>query len=371
MAKNKISVIGIGRLGICLSMILSKCNEVVGYDINSDYIKSINDGKFYSEEPGLNDFIKDNNNFIATDDLVKTLSHSDIILVLVRTDSLSDGSYDSSNVDAVVSEVIKESKINNFSNKILVLCSTVSPGKCDSINDKLKEIGWELVYVPEFAAQGKLIHDFNNPDIFMIGSANKEYADVVEDVFVSSVDSSPKVFRMDFVGAEIAKIASNCFITTKISFANMVGDIAIASKTDPKIILKAIGSDSRIGNKCLSHGFGYGGHCFPRDNAALINYSNLIGVDDMLPRCIDNFNNYHLRFLVDDFIKNHGLEDLVTIYGVSYKPGVNDIHKSQQLDFAVALAKHGYSVRIVDTKSVIEQVEKLHGNLFVYSEHSK
>lgn len=171
--------------------------------------------------------------------------------------------------------------------------------------------------------------------------------------------------------AEICKISLNCFLTTKISFANMVGDIAIASGLPAHNILNAIGSDSRIGNKYLKHGYGYGGPCFPRDNRALAIYANDIGRPAPISIATDEMNGIHLDFQVQEFIENSPIDKDVIIESVTYKPNTSILEESQQLVFAESIAKHGYRVTIKESKAVIEQLQKKSGDLFSYIERDQ
>src|SRR5690606_20436380 len=124
-------------------------------------------------------------------------------------------------------------------------------------------------------------------DMVLIGEETEEVGNILENIY-NILSPSAKICRMSPTSAEITKLAINCFITTKIAFANMIGDIASKTNENSKTItnsediLNAIGSDSRIGQKCLKYGYGFGGPCFPRDNRALGKYAKKIGVEPLL-----------------------------------------------------------------------------------------
>jgi len=159
----------------------------------------------------------------------------------------------------------------------------------------------------------------------------------------------------------------NCFLTTKIAFANMIGDIALNSDCRPDIILNAIGSDSRVGNRYLGFGFGYGGPCFPRDNRALAIYSEDVGIRAMISIASDESNKAHLQNQVNHYIRNNK-EKTVQFDFVTYKPESTMLEESQQLEYAVLLAKKGYKVIINERKKVIQELKKQYGSLFEYKE---
>jgi UDP-glucose 6-dehydrogenase len=165
---------------------------------------------------------------------------------------------------------------------------------------------------------------------------------------------------MSNTAAEITKISINCFLTTKISFANMIGEICLKSNIGVEIsaVLNAIGDDSRIGNKYLKFGYGFGGPCLPRDNRALGKHMDNIELKVNLPYEVDGFNNKHNEFLYETLIKQNPDKNIPFIFdSVSYKKGLDIITESQQLKLAKTLLKNGYSVIIIDLPQVIKLIE--------------
>jgi UDP-glucose 6-dehydrogenase len=164
--------------------------------------------------------------------------------------------------------------------------------------------------------------------------------------------------------AEITKIALNCFLTTKIAYANMVGDTAIASGCDPTKILSAIGADSRIGNKYLNYGYGFGGPCFPRDNKAFGNFTQSVNVDPIISRATDKSNDHHL---VQQLIQKRNSGKTKFVFNtVTYKPESTLLVQSQQLRLATLLANEGFEVTIVERETVINELKEKYGNKFIY-----
>ena len=188
------------------------------------------------------------------------------------------------------------------------------------------------------------------------------------DVFISIVQNEPRIHRMSRKEAEISKIALNCFLTTKIAYANMVGDIAKSAGCIPDLILNAVGSDSRIGNKNLKYGYGYGGPCFPRDNRAFASFAEDVNIDAVISKASDSANKLHLQYQVEEFMKNNDQSKQIVFSGLSYKTGTTIIEESQKLALAVELAGTGYRILIQDDQEVLKQIQSIYGDLFKYQE---
>jgi len=189
----------------------------------------------------------------------------------------------------------------------------------------------------------------------------------LEDIYKKGCENTPRICRMSAESAEITKLAVNCFITTKIAFCNMVGDIADHTPNADKFdILQAVGGDSRVGLKCMKPGYGFGGPCFPRDNRALANYARTLSVNPLIPEATDNSNKLHAQLMVQDFLKQN--LDKYVFEDVAYKEKcqVPIIEESQKLEVAKLLVKAGKKVLIRDRKIIINEVILEFGSLFEY-----
>ena len=165
----------------------------------------------------------------------------------------------------------------------------------------------------------------------------------------------------------------------------MIGDIVRKSGGHAQVVLDAIGADSRVGKKLTRYGFGYGGPCFPRDNRALGIYASDINLPAEISRATDDMNQKHLRFQLIDHISNHSWDravafgrisasrhrDAIWYESVTYKEESTMIEESQQLRFAELLARCGYRVVISDSQTVLDAVEDLYGDLFMYERRCK
>lgn len=364
-----LGIIGIGRMGLCFALNLERCGfRVIGMDIDADYVNQVNNRTFQSTEPQVNELLKASQKFTATTDLKTVLDETNIIFIAVATPT-SDEGYDHSQVDHVLQRITSFGK-QPLRKHLVIACTTI-PGYCDQAAARVAPFNISLSYNPEFIAQGSIIHDQQYPDQVLIGEADKNAGDAIETIYRRLTRSNPRFCRMSRLSAEICKLATNCFLTTKISFANAIGDLAIAAGAEPEKILSAIGADSRIGDKYLKHGYGFGGPCFPRDNRALRLFADRIGYDLLISQATDKTNAYHLEFMLNEWLKNHHDSKEIVFDYVTYKPGSLILEESQQLALAVKLAQAGKRVRIRERKPVIREVKKIYGDLFQYEERSE
>ena len=362
---KKASVIGIGRLGLCWALHLEKNGyDVVGVNVNKEYVDRLNNKTFNSKEPSVNEYLKNSSNFVATTRLDLAIHHSNIIYIVVATNTLESGHYDHSIIDIIVNDLISLGKQKET--KHIILQSTTIPGYCNTISDKLREYNYTLSYNPEFIRQGSIIEDQEKPDMILIGTNSYDARNSLIQTYEDICTNNPHFNIMDNLSAEITKLSLNCFLTTKISFTNMIGDLAVSVGANPDKILEAIGSDDRVGNKLMKYGFGYGGTCLPRDNRALSVFAKECNMPIDISIATDNINNKHLDFQVSEFIKKNDKSIPIEIEDVSFKKGSDIIEESQKLKYAVNISKQGYDVTIIDVEDVIENVWKKYGDLFKY-----
>lgn len=365
--REKITVIGVGRLGICLALCLEEAGyDVLGVDVDTHSVKQINEKTLHSFEPGVSQSLQRSRFFQATTSLEKGLLFSDLCFLVVPTNSIPDlTTYDHTILSDLLVSINRLAPVR----KQIIICSTVFPGYCSQTAKKL--LGdcpkVSISYNPEFIAQGSILKGLKRPDLVLIGEENQDVGRRLASLYKRICSNNPIIKRMSVESAEIAKLAINCFITKKIAFANLIS--AIAEKTrgaNQQEILDAVGSDTRIGSKCLHAGYGFGGPCFPRDNEALGNYASFIGLDPQFIRSTDLANEQHAEWMTQQLLKEHCSEYLFE--DVSYKSNcpVPIIERSQKLEVAKRLAKRGQSVVICDSQEVLDQVSKEFGSIFIY-----
>lgn len=358
---NNITIFGVGKLGICFGLNLErKGYSILGVDVTQDYVDSINNKTLVSTEPQVNTLLDKSKNLKVTMDVQEGIEFSDTLFVLVATPSLENGKYDHSQVDRLVDQILERGR--QETPKDLVIGCTTMPGYCDELQERVEEYNYRVSYNPEFIAQGTIINDQTNPDMVLIGASHVDSIKKLTTIYKNLTQNDPPIQIMSPLSAELCKISLNCFITTKIAFTNMIGDLADKVGAEPQKILNAIGNDSRVGLRCTRYGFGFGGPCFPRDNRALGIYAKendcAIDISDATDKC----NDSHLQYMLDSFTG-----DELTLTGVSYKPESTMIEESQQLAYAVGLAKRGVKVTVVDKPEVIDEVKKLYGDLLNYA----
>ena len=276
---------------------------------------------------------------------------------------------------------------------------TIIPGYIRDVGNYLIKdcVNTSLSYNPEFIAQGDIINGMFYPDFVLIGEGTKIAGDRLQDMYEtlfrntpisrvrhrnSKINMSgfsycavdyPPIHRMSPSSAEITKLSVNCFITTKIAFANMIGDLADVTDGANKFdILNAVGSDNRIGHRYFKAGYGFGGPCFPRDNRALGGYIEKMGLKSLIPNATDESNKLHTKFQAQqiyDSLEEKGA-NVWLIEGVGYKEPCNVpiIEESQKLVIGKILAEKGVNVIVQDKKHMLDVVKLEYGSIFSYVE---
>lgn len=373
MSKGKITLVGVGRLGICTALVFEAGGyEVLGVDLNPDYIDQLNKKAFHSFEPEVSDRLAQSKNFKATTSIEEGIAFSDMIFVCVDTPSTGDGNF--YNVFKL-NNVLKS--INNLKpeNKHIQIMCTVLPGYIRQQGREIIKdcVNTTLNYNPEFIAQGQIMYGFWNPDIVLIGAENEEAGQRIKQIYLDSVHNQPYYAIMSPESAEVMKISLNCFITTKIAYANMIGDIAdLTPGANKEEILEAIGHDSRVGGKCLRPGWSYGGPCFPRDNRALAGYADKIGFDALISKSTNTMNERHVLVDAKRYLEQN--KDTYVFEHIAYKQPctVPITEESAKCMVAVEIAKAGKTVILRDYPQILEDAKRLYGKEanFIYEDIS-
>jgi nucleotide sugar dehydrogenase len=224
-----------------------------------------------------------------------------------------------------------------------------------------------LSYNPEFIAQGEIIKGFLNPDMILIGTHNQELGEILREIYSKIVKTNPKYCIISPLEAEITKITINGFITTKLSFANMISDVCDTIGANKEKVLDSNGSDSRIGNKYFRPGYSFGGPCFPRDTRALALFVDQNNINNELLLSTTKYNNLHSDFLTQKLL--HENKDEYVIENVCYKEDskIPIIEESAKLQIAKKLVENGKKVTIKDEIQLINEVKKEYGNIFNYN----
>lgn len=360
----KIGVIGAGRLGICFALLCEEAGyEVLVSDVREDYVDALNKGEIVTNEPEVENLLKRAKNFRATSDNREVIRQCDFIYTLVPTPSNDDGSYDVSAVWSVVNDFKEEMSLANYTKNFIVGCTT-NPGDCDAFIEELPS-SVKVFYNPEFIAQGSIVNDLRHADMVLLGydvrfGSDDSIVDKITRLYEKIQVTRAIVSPMSLKAAEITKIAVNCFLTTKISYANMLGDTLHRAGCDGEIVsvLSAIGTDSRIGRKYLNWGVGYGGPCLPRDNRAFAAFAQKLGMEYNLGYVTDGINNEHADFICSYWEKmNPECHPFYFDY-ITYKKGTDILEESQQYRLCLDLLERGHYVYIRNDSRVTPQVER-------------
>ena len=376
----KIGVIGAGRLGLTFALLCKKAGyDVLVSDKREDYVKNLNQGVCVTNEPMIQKMLFEVHDFSATTDNIEIIRECDVIFTFVATPSTMDGNYDTSKVFEVANDFFTASQLDIpvYDKKFIVGCTT-NPGDVEQIQDKLRMFNIQVAYNPEFIAQGEIVKGLEQSDIVLIGTEYPELGNMLVKIYEKIQTTPVNAHIMSSKAAEVTKIGINCFLTTKISYANMMGDILMKAglNTEIDIVLSAIGGDSRVGKKYMKYGFGFGGPCLPRDNRALGHYAKNLGMELNLPLTVDDFNKEHATFLKDHYISlNPNKETPFVMNYVTYKRGTDILEESQQFKLCVDLLDEGYRVNVIEIDEVAKNLQSLsesyNGRLKFYKQGTK
>ena len=354
----KIAVFGLGKLGCPIAAVFaSKGHDVTGVDVNARAVDLVNRGQAPVEETGLQDLLATlGGRLRATTDGEGAVAASDLSIVIVPTPSEPSGAFSLSiMLDAATAVGRGLKKHSGY--HVVVIASTVLPGAMDrdivpaieKASGKRHNADFGICYSPEFVALGNVIHDMLNPDILLIGEGNARAGSVVENFYRGVVDNTPSFLHMSIVNAEVTKLSVNTYVTTKISFANMLADICERIPgADARIVTAAIGRDSRIGSKFIAPGAAYGGPCFPRDNKALSFLARSLGGHARLAETTDEVNRDQSIRLAEIAARNLPAGGRVGILGLSYKPDAVIAEESAGYHLALGLAERGIAAIAYD-----------------------
>jgi UDPglucose 6-dehydrogenase len=374
MVEN-ISVIGLGKLGASMAAAFaSRGLNVVGVDVNQQSIDAVNEGRAPVQETQLDETISANSERIRA-----TLSHEDAVLnsdisfVIVPTPSDERGSFSLQYAEWAFRELGKAiGKKPAYHN--VVLTSTVLPGSTrqalipilEAESGKKAGRDFGVCYSPEFIALGSIINDFLNPDFTLIGEFDERCGEQLESIYSRVVLNGASSARMSLENAELTKISINTYVTTKITFANMLAEICEKIPGgNIDVVTNALGMDTRIGRKYLTGSIGYGGPCFPRDNVALSFIAEELGVKASLAETTDTMNRAITEKISQKVLPKIRKGATVAVLGLSYKPFSHVTEESQGVAIAQHLSKSGVRVVAFDPMSNEMALEELRRSIVV------
>ncbi len=357
--KSKILCVGLGKLGLVFSQVLAeKFGETLGYDINRETILSIKKNK-KSIEPNLNNLIKKNKKkFTIVNNLSDGVKFSNSAFLILPTPSKKNFEFDNKFIINSLNEIGPYLKTKK--NYLINITSTVNPGSCDyfiKILEKKFDLkhgkNFILTYNPHLIALGSIYNDILNSDLVLIGSDLDKGFKILKNIYKSFYPKKlSKLKLLNLKEAEISKIAINSYITMKISYTNMLSQIADKNKKiNTSNILNAIGEDKRIGSKYLSLGAMFSGPCFPRDNLNFIQFLKKSKVNFSLLKSTDKINNIQIQRYLKIFNEEKNKinkKPVVGLCGLSYKENTLVQTKSPAIEILNKL-KRKYKIIFYDT----------------------
>ena len=360
-----ITVIGTGYVGLVTGACFAKMgNDVYCVDIDEEKIEGLKNNVLPIFEPNLDTLVWDSQNkgdLHFTTDIKEALNKTKIIFIAVGTPMSEDGSANLDYVFSAASDIAN----NITEDSLVVIKSTVPVGTGfkvkehieNILNENNSSVKIDIASNPEFLKEGHAIEDCLRPDRVVIGAERQEVFDVLRDLYSPFVFNHDRFIFMDVKSSEMTKYVANAMLATKISFMNEVASICEVTGADIKKVRVGIGSDKRIGFDFIYAGCGYGGSCFPKDVQALINTAESNGYTPDLLSQVESVNYNQKRVLINKVVNRFG-EDLsglsLCIWGLSFKPGTDDVREAPSLVVAKGLIDKGAKLKVYDPKAIDE-----------------
>ncbi|HAY47116.1 MAG TPA: UDP-glucose 6-dehydrogenase [Gammaproteobacteria bacterium] len=366
-----IGVIGTGYVGLVTGTCFADVgNQVICVDNNEDKVAGLIKGQLPIYEPGLENLVASNvaaGRLSFTTDIARAVSESDILFIAVGTPPDEDGSADLSYVLGVASEI--GAAINSY--KVIVTKSTVPVGTAEKVTTavvaKLKERGVDVEFSvasnPEFLKEGAAIDDFMKPDRIVVGVEGDRAVELMRELYAPFNRNHERLVFMDVPSAELTKYAANAMLATKISFMNELSNLADKLGADIELVRHGIGSDPRIGYQFIYPGCGYGGSCFPKDVQALFRTAGEVGYDARILRAVEAVNKDQKQVLLNkiDAAYPGGIKGKTfALWGLSFKPGTDDMREATSRVVIEGLWQRGASVRAYDPVAC-EEATRIYG----------
>lgn len=343
----RIAVIGIGYVGLCTAAGFSKLgHRVKCFDIDANKIRNLQKNQMPIYEEGLHALILEGQARGTLSfhlDLPATLNGAEFTFICVPTPQDENGAADLSYVLEAATNVAPQLAPGST----FVVKSTVPVGAASAVIEVINRPEINYVSNPEFLREGSAMWDFFNPDRVVVGSRNSDAARAVADLYFQP---DVPVVETSTTSAELIKYASNSFLALKLSFVNELASICEKAGADIQDVTKGFGLDSRIGDKFLHPGPGWGGSCFPKDTRALLSISDSIGAYSQLVKAAITSNDLTFDRIVDRLTSKLG--DMrgkkIGVLGIAFKANTDDTRDSPALEIVTRLLEAGGSVIVYD-----------------------
>jgi UDPglucose 6-dehydrogenase len=340
--KPPLGVFGAGWVGLVTGACFAELgHDVVIRDVVASRVEELNAGGLPFHEPGLPELIERNRERLTfTLDADELKAEARIFFSCVDTPPMPSGEADLAPVWSVVED------LGAPEDATLVMKSTVPVGTGERIRDALGA-GVGYVSNPEFLSEGRAIEDFRRPDRVVIGAFDDEQGDRVAALYEGF---GAPIVRTSVPSAEMAKLASNAFLATRISFINEIANVSEAVGADVDQVVQGMGLDSRIGTSYLRPGVGYGGSCYPKDLSFLKLLAGNSGYHFQVLTAVIEVNELQKRRVVNKLQEHLG--DLrgktIALLGLAFKPDTDDMRDAPSIVLASRLIAEGADVRAWD-----------------------
>ncbi|MDF1498211.1 MAG: UDP-glucose/GDP-mannose dehydrogenase family protein [Patescibacteria group bacterium] len=356
----KISIFGTGYVGLVTGVCLAEIgNDVVCFDIDKSKIKKLKKGEIPFFEPEIKELIERNleqGKISFTLNSKDAVRNQEIIFIAVGTPQKKNGEADLSYVKSAAREIGK-----NFEKYVVVVNKSTVPIGTGNLVEKIikkKYKGdFDIASNPEFLREGSAVFDFMNPERIIIGTKSERSKKIINNLYKSF---SCPVINTKIETAEMIKYASNAYLATKISFINEIANVCEKVGANVDEVSYAMGLDSRIGNKFLNAGIGYGGSCFPKDVKALHNIASCKHYNFKLLESVIRVNNNQRMLFVKKTEKLLGnlKKKKICVWGLSFKPNTDDTRESAAIDVIKLFQKKGATINAYDPKADYEKLKR-------------
>lgn len=372
-----IAIVGTGYVGLVSGTCFAEMGaNVTCVDVDKNKINSLLKGNIPIYEPGLDEMVLRNfrqGRLQFTTDLSSCLDNVEIVFSAVGTPPDEDGSADLKYVLQVAHTIGA-----NMKKYILVVTkSTVPVGTSRKVKAAIQEeldkrgisIEFDVASNPEFLKEGAAIKDFMSPDRVIVGVESERAKDLMSKLYRPFLLNNFRVIFTDIPSAEMIKYAANSMLATRISFMNDIANLCELVGADVNMVRKGIGSDSRIGNKFLYPGCGYGGSCFPKDVKALIKTADQNGYDMKVLKAVETVNEYQKTVLflkLKKCYENNLSGKTIAIWGLAFKPETDDMREATSLVIIDLLIKAGCKIKVYDPVAMTECKRRI-GDIVEYA----
>ncbi len=374
----KVLIVGTGYVGLVTGTCLAETGATVYcIDINEQKIENLNKGILPIYEPGLDQLVERNvekGRLFFTTRMQEVIQDSDVIFIAVGTPPGEDGSADLQYVVSVARDIGKY--LQDYT--VVVTKSTVPVGTARKVKAAVQEelgkrgsdLKFDVASNPEFLKEGNAIDDFMKPDRIVAGIESEQAEKVLSRLYKPFVLNGHPLIFMDITSSEMTKYAANSMLATKISFINDIANLCEIVGADINNVRKGIGSDARIGHKFIYPGVGYGGSCFPKDVQALVKTAKEYNYEMRILEAVEAVNKSQKQVLTQK-IRKHFKDSLkgkkLAIWGLSFKPGTDDMREAPSLTLIEDMLEAGVEVTAYDPVSMHEAKELYLGDTITYA----